>query len=112
LFGPDIAARLMTFFTSSQTSQQTQAFPELTMREHEVLDLIAKGLNNQAIATLYRSARKPYTTMFLTFSTSCKSLTALKLSSGYGMLVWGDSLHNPNTYSEMICKTKLWLNSF
>lgn len=51
LFGPDIAARLMTFFTSSQTSQAAQAFPELTAREHEVLDLIAKGLNNQAIAT-------------------------------------------------------------
>ena len=51
LFGPDIAARLMTFFTSSQTSQVTQTFPELTAREHEVLDLIAKGLNNQAIAT-------------------------------------------------------------
>lgn len=51
LFGPDIAARLMTFFTSSQTSLATQAFPELTAREHEVLDLIAKGLNNQAIAT-------------------------------------------------------------
>ena len=51
MFGPDIAARLMTFFTSSQTSQATQAFPELTTREHEVLDLIAKGLNNQAIAT-------------------------------------------------------------
>jgi DNA-binding NarL/FixJ family response regulator len=51
LFGPDIAARLITFFTSSQTSQPTQAFPELTTRENEVLDLIAKGLNNQAIAT-------------------------------------------------------------
>ena len=51
LFGPDIAARLMTFFTSSQTNQAAQAFPELTAREHEVLDLIAKGLNNQAIAT-------------------------------------------------------------
>jgi DNA-binding NarL/FixJ family response regulator len=51
LFGPDIAARLIAFFTSSQTSQPTQAFPELTARENEVLDLIAKGLNNQAIAT-------------------------------------------------------------
>jgi DNA-binding NarL/FixJ family response regulator len=51
LFGPDIAARMVSFFSSPKLSEQTQVFPELTLREHEVLDLIAKGLNNQAIAT-------------------------------------------------------------
>jgi DNA-binding NarL/FixJ family response regulator len=50
LFGPEIAARLVKFFSSPQSDLSPQAFPELTAREREVLDLIAKGLNNQAIA--------------------------------------------------------------
>ena len=50
LFGPDIAARLMTFFSSPKPSELAPVFPELTLREHEVLDLIAQGLNNQGIA--------------------------------------------------------------
>ena len=50
LFGPEIATRLVNFFSSSQAALSPQAFPELTSREHEVLELIARGLNNQAIA--------------------------------------------------------------
>ena len=50
LFGPEIATRLVNFFSSSQADLSLQAFPELTSREHEVLELIARGLNNQAIA--------------------------------------------------------------
>jgi DNA-binding NarL/FixJ family response regulator len=50
LFGPDIAARLMNFFTSPKLGEQAQVFPELTQREHEVLELIAQGLNNPQIA--------------------------------------------------------------
>ena len=51
LFGPDIATRLMNFFATPKPSEQTLVFPELTHREHEVLELIAQGLNNQGIAT-------------------------------------------------------------
>jgi len=51
LFGPEIATRLMNFFTSPQSDLATQAFPELTSREHEVLELIAQGINNQSIAS-------------------------------------------------------------
>lgn len=47
LFGPAIAARLTTFFA---TPRDNQAFPELTDREREVLDLIAAGHNNAEIA--------------------------------------------------------------
>lgn len=51
LFGPEIATRLVSFFSAPKPHQQTQAFPELTQREHQVLDLIAQGLNNQQIAS-------------------------------------------------------------
>jgi DNA-binding NarL/FixJ family response regulator len=47
IFGPDIANRLIAYFSSANTA----AFPELTDREREVLELIAQGKNNQAIAS-------------------------------------------------------------
>ena len=48
LFGPGIAERLMGYFANLEPD--ARAFPELTDREHEVLELIAKGKNNQEIA--------------------------------------------------------------
>jgi DNA-binding NarL/FixJ family response regulator len=48
-FGPDIARRLMVFFSAAKPAP-TEAFPELTAREGEILDLIARGLNNTEIA--------------------------------------------------------------
>jgi DNA-binding NarL/FixJ family response regulator len=47
IFGPDVARRLMTFF--ADTRRTTAAFPELSDREREVLELVARGLSNQAI---------------------------------------------------------------
>lgn len=46
IFGPAIASRLIAYFSSANAT----AFPELTHREREVLELIAQGRNNQAIA--------------------------------------------------------------
>jgi DNA-binding NarL/FixJ family response regulator len=51
MFGPEIATRLVNFFSSAPADLSPQAFPDLTNREHEVLELIAQGLNNQAIAS-------------------------------------------------------------
>lgn len=48
-FGPDIARRLMGFFSSAKPAP-SGAFPELTTRESEVLDLVARGMSNQDIA--------------------------------------------------------------
>lgn len=49
VFGPTIAARLIDYFSGSPTGPP-QAFPDLTPREREVLDLIARGHGNAAIA--------------------------------------------------------------
>ena len=49
IFGPAIAHRLIDFFTRPQTST-APAFPELTDREREVLELIAAGQPNGAIS--------------------------------------------------------------
>jgi DNA-binding NarL/FixJ family response regulator len=50
LFGPGIAERLMNFFANLEPSPDLRAFPELTAREFEVLELIARGSNNAQIA--------------------------------------------------------------
>jgi DNA-binding NarL/FixJ family response regulator len=49
VFGPDVAQRVLDFFAHAQTRQQA-AFPQLTDREREVLDLLARGLPNGRIA--------------------------------------------------------------
>jgi DNA-binding NarL/FixJ family response regulator len=49
IFGPAIATRLMAYFAASPGGP-AQAFPELTAREREVLELIARGEGNAAIA--------------------------------------------------------------
>lgn len=49
LFGPSVATRLMSYFTQPVKSLP-QSFSELTQREREILEAIAKGLNNAQIA--------------------------------------------------------------
>lgn len=50
LFGPDIATCLMNYFSAPKPDVASQAFPELTDRERQVLELIAQGFNNRRIA--------------------------------------------------------------
>lgn len=50
VFGPRIADRVLAFFASSRARSAAVPFPELTDREREVLDLVAHGLPNAAIA--------------------------------------------------------------
>jgi DNA-binding NarL/FixJ family response regulator len=49
-FGPEIARRLMNFFSAPRPESPEKAFPELTAREVEILDLIAQGHSNAMIA--------------------------------------------------------------
>ncbi|GAA3220060.1 response regulator [Dactylosporangium siamense] len=50
VFGPGVARRMLSFFAAPAPATG-QAFPDLTRREREVLDLIAAGLPNATIAT-------------------------------------------------------------
>jgi len=49
IFGTQLAARMLAYFTAGATAPP-QAFPQLTDREREVLDLVAQGRANAAIA--------------------------------------------------------------
>lgn len=49
VFGPRIADKVVAFFANASNATTT-AFPSLSTREREVLDLIARGLDNRAIA--------------------------------------------------------------
>lgn len=52
VFGPGIAAKLLGHVASA-TESTAAPFPELTSREREVLDAIASGLTNSAIAARF-----------------------------------------------------------
>ena len=50
LFGADVADRAVALLTGASQDSRTRPFPELTEREAEVLDLVARGRDNTAIA--------------------------------------------------------------
>jgi DNA-binding NarL/FixJ family response regulator len=57
IFGPGVAARVLAHFSAPPTAPDV-SFPELTDREREILDLLAKGQRTGAIAQeLYLSPK-------------------------------------------------------
>ena len=50
IFGPDIAKRLIDYFATPRPSAPTNAFPQLTEREHQILALVAQHQTNPQIA--------------------------------------------------------------
>jgi DNA-binding NarL/FixJ family response regulator len=50
VFGPDVADRLTAYFSSLASVPGRDAFPQLTEREREVLELMARGFDNRRIA--------------------------------------------------------------
>jgi len=58
VFGPEVARRLIGYF-GSRSPADDEAFPELTDREREILELMARGLSNQAITDRLVVSPKP-----------------------------------------------------
>ena len=57
IFGPALARRIADFFSATAPAAET-AFPQLTAREREILDLVAAGRSNaQIAAALYLSPK-------------------------------------------------------
>jgi DNA-binding NarL/FixJ family response regulator len=56
IFGPGVARRVLALFAAPPSTEAP--FPELTTREREILDLLAAGLSNSAIATRLSLAAK------------------------------------------------------
>jgi DNA-binding NarL/FixJ family response regulator len=50
VFGPAIARRLIGFFEAAASAASATPFPDLTTREREILDVVARGWSNQQIA--------------------------------------------------------------
>jgi len=51
IFGPGVARRLVDFFARPAPRPDPEAFPELTEREREILELIARGRSNAEITS-------------------------------------------------------------
>ena len=58
IFGPAIARRLMKYFSAPRPDAPRAAFPELTDREREILELIARHQTNPEIAKLLHLSQK------------------------------------------------------
>ena len=59
IFGPGVAARVLGYFSNvAGVAAADDGFPELTPREREILDLLAAGRSNHAIAAALHLAPK------------------------------------------------------
>jgi DNA-binding NarL/FixJ family response regulator len=58
IFGPAIARRLMQYFSAPRPNVPREAFPELTDRERQILELIARHETNPEIARRLHLSQK------------------------------------------------------
>jgi DNA-binding NarL/FixJ family response regulator len=58
VYGAAVARRIVDFYTGAQQKYAESAFPQLTTREREVLDLLATGQRNSQIAVALHMSDK------------------------------------------------------
>lgn len=58
IFSPEIASRLIEYFATANPATREDVFPELSIREREVLYMIADGSSNQQISERLHLSKK------------------------------------------------------
>lgn len=85
IFGPAIARRIQRYFT---VPQRVAPFPQLTDREREVLELVARGQSNPDIAqTLYiseKTVRNHVSNLFTKLQVADRAAIVRARSAGLG----------------------------
>lgn len=82
IFSPSVADRLIQYINTKKENTTSQIFPDLTNRERDVLNLLAKGLTNTAIAEkLYlspKTVRNHVSNIFAKLQVSDRSQAVIK----------------------------------
>lgn len=82
VYGPGVANRVIEFFTGRRDHYLSRAFPDLTERERDVLDLLAQGARNRDIAQRLgiadKTVRNHLSAIFIKLQVNDRTAAALK----------------------------------
>jgi DNA-binding NarL/FixJ family response regulator len=90
VFSPPVAARLSTYFSVVHDLPCRAAFPQLTGRERQILDLLARGLDNRRIARelvlAEKTVRNHITSVFVKLQVTDRTAAAVRArDAGLGL---------------------------
>jgi DNA-binding NarL/FixJ family response regulator len=90
VYGPGVAQRIIDFFSGRREPFTPRAFPELTSRECDILELLARGSANREIASRLgitdKTVRNHLSSVFLKLQVNDRTAAALKASkAGLGI---------------------------
>lgn len=88
IFSPAVATRVLGHFAGTTSVPRPDPFPELTAREREVLDLVATGMRNAAIAQQLFLSQKTVANHFRRSSRSWRWRAGPRRSSGPATKDW------------------------
>jgi DNA-binding NarL/FixJ family response regulator len=82
VYGPGVAQRIIDFFSGRHEQFTARAFPELTSRERDILELLAQGSANRQIASRLaiseKTVRNHLSSVFLKLQVNDRTAAALK----------------------------------
>jgi DNA-binding NarL/FixJ family response regulator len=82
VYGPGVAQRIIDLFTGGPEQHVSRAFPELTGRGRDALDLLAQGSTNRGIAgrlgIAEKTVRNHLSSVFVKLQVSDRTAAALK----------------------------------